>query len=83
MLGSMRVALARLLKDEDMTQVQQFPLSSSGPNSTLKLKLVLRVSVVFTYGLKCKIYETYSVMTVVKSFYLCLCVFVAFADSLP
>ncbi|KAM9500148.1 extended synaptotagmin-2 isoform 2-T2 [Clarias gariepinus] len=43
MLGSMRVALARLLKDEDMTQVQQFPLSSSGPNSTLKLKLVLRI----------------------------------------
>ncbi|XP_053537669.1 extended synaptotagmin-2 isoform X3 [Ictalurus punctatus] len=43
MLGNVRVALARLLKDEDMTLVQQFPLNSSGPNSTLKLKLVLRM----------------------------------------
>ncbi|MCI4377017.1 hypothetical protein PGIGA_G00198570 [Pangasianodon gigas] len=43
MLGNMRVALACLLKDEDMTLVQQFPLNSSGPNSTLKLKLVLRI----------------------------------------
>ncbi|KAG7330610.1 hypothetical protein KOW79_006832 [Hemibagrus wyckioides] len=43
MLGNMRVALAHLLKDEDMTLVQQFPLNSSGPNSTLKLKLVLRI----------------------------------------
>ncbi|GAA6074621.1 extended synaptotagmin-2 isoform X4, partial [Tachysurus ichikawai] len=43
MLGNMRVALTRLLKDEDMTLVQQFPLNSSGPNSTLKLKLVLRI----------------------------------------
>ncbi|XP_034159685.2 extended synaptotagmin-2 isoform X2 [Pangasianodon hypophthalmus] len=42
-LGNMRVALACLLKDEDMTLVQQFPLNSSGPNSTLKLKLVLRI----------------------------------------
>ncbi|XP_060731279.1 extended synaptotagmin-2 [Tachysurus vachellii] len=43
MLGNVRVALTRLLKDEDMTLVQQFPLNSSGPNSTLKLKLVLRI----------------------------------------
>ncbi|KAF4088728.1 hypothetical protein AMELA_G00058020 [Ameiurus melas] len=43
MLGNVRVALACLLKDEDMTLVQQFPLNSSGPNSTLKLKLVLRM----------------------------------------
>ncbi|TUF20353.1 Extended synaptotagmin-2 [Bagarius yarrelli] len=43
MLGNMRVALARLIRDEDMSLVQQFPLSSSGPNSTLKLKLVLRI----------------------------------------
>ncbi|XP_060771590.1 extended synaptotagmin-2 [Neoarius graeffei] len=43
MLGKVRVALVRLLKDEDMTLVQHFPLNSSGPNSTLKLKLVLRI----------------------------------------
>ncbi|XP_035392582.1 extended synaptotagmin-2-A [Electrophorus electricus] len=43
MLGGVRVALADLLADEDMTQTQQLPLNSSAPNSTLKLKMVLRI----------------------------------------
>ncbi|KAF7706788.1 hypothetical protein HF521_020042 [Silurus meridionalis] len=43
LLGRVRVALGRLLKDEDMTLVQQFSLNNSGPNSTLKLKLVLKI----------------------------------------
>uniref|UniRef100_A0A671NNC8 Extended synaptotagmin-2-like n=1 Tax=Sinocyclocheilus anshuiensis TaxID=1608454 RepID=A0A671NNC8_9TELE len=42
-LGSMRVALGSLLKEVDMTLNQQFPLQNSGPNSTLKLKMALRV----------------------------------------
>uniref|UniRef100_A0A673LVR2 Extended synaptotagmin-2-like n=1 Tax=Sinocyclocheilus rhinocerous TaxID=307959 RepID=A0A673LVR2_9TELE len=44
-LGSMRVALGSLLKEVDMTLNQQFPLQNSGPNSTLKLKMALRVGV--------------------------------------
>ncbi|KAL1271190.1 hypothetical protein QQF64_030206, partial [Cirrhinus molitorella] len=42
-LGSVRVALGSLLKETDMTLNQQFPLQNSGPNSTLKLKMALRV----------------------------------------
>uniref|UniRef100_A0A8C1H8C4 Extended synaptotagmin 2 n=1 Tax=Cyprinus carpio carpio TaxID=630221 RepID=A0A8C1H8C4_CYPCA len=42
-LGCMRVALGSLLKEADMTLNQQFPLQNSGPNSTLKLKMALRV----------------------------------------
>ncbi|XP_039511522.1 extended synaptotagmin-2 [Pimephales promelas] len=42
-LGCVRVALGSLLKEADMTQNQQFPLQNSGPNSTLKLKMALRV----------------------------------------
>ncbi|XP_072543259.1 extended synaptotagmin-2 isoform X2 [Salminus brasiliensis] len=42
-LGSARVPLAGLLADEDLTLTQQFPLSNSGPSSTLKLKMALRV----------------------------------------
>uniref|UniRef100_A0A8C2L5C3 Extended synaptotagmin-like protein 2b n=1 Tax=Cyprinus carpio TaxID=7962 RepID=A0A8C2L5C3_CYPCA len=44
-LGCMRVALGSLLKEADMTLNQQFPLQNSGPNSTLKLKMALRVGV--------------------------------------
>jgi len=44
-LGCVRVALGSLLKEVDMTQNQQFPLQNSGPNSTLKLKMALRVGV--------------------------------------
>ncbi|XP_059389236.1 extended synaptotagmin-2 isoform X3 [Carassius carassius] len=42
-LGSVGVAVASLLKEADMTLNQQFPLQNSGPNSTLKLKMALRV----------------------------------------
>uniref|UniRef100_A0A671MEQ6 Extended synaptotagmin-2-like n=1 Tax=Sinocyclocheilus anshuiensis TaxID=1608454 RepID=A0A671MEQ6_9TELE len=42
-LGSVRVAVASLLKEADMTLNQQFPLQNSGPSSTLKLKMALRV----------------------------------------
>ncbi|XP_051559944.1 extended synaptotagmin-2-like isoform X2 [Myxocyprinus asiaticus] len=42
-LGSVRVALSSLLTEVDMTLNQQFPLQNSGPSSTLKLKIALRV----------------------------------------
>ncbi|XP_005166502.1 extended synaptotagmin-2 isoform X3 [Danio rerio] len=42
-LGSLQVSLASLLNEVDMTLNQQFPLQSSGPNSTLKLKMALRI----------------------------------------
>ncbi|XP_036905418.1 extended synaptotagmin-2 isoform X2 [Sturnira hondurensis] len=42
-LGSLKVPLSRLLTSEDMTLNQRFQLSNSGPNSTLKMKLALRV----------------------------------------
>ncbi|KAK7176244.1 hypothetical protein R3I93_000490 [Phoxinus phoxinus] len=42
-LGSVQLALGSLLKEADMTLNQQFPLQNSGPNSTLKLKMALRV----------------------------------------
>lgn len=42
-LGSVQVALSSLLKEADMTLNQQFPLQNSGPNSTLKLKMDLRI----------------------------------------
>ncbi|XP_051755892.1 extended synaptotagmin-2 isoform X2 [Ctenopharyngodon idella] len=42
-LGSVRMALGSLLKEADMSLSQQFPLQNSGPNSTLKLKMALRV----------------------------------------
>uniref|UniRef100_A0A673LIJ8 Extended synaptotagmin-2-A-like n=1 Tax=Sinocyclocheilus rhinocerous TaxID=307959 RepID=A0A673LIJ8_9TELE len=48
-LGSVRVAVASLLKEADMTLNQQFPLQNSGPSSTLKLKMALRVGVSVCY----------------------------------
>ncbi|XP_056605530.1 extended synaptotagmin-2 isoform X2 [Triplophysa dalaica] len=42
-LGSVVVPLASLLQEVDMTLNQHFPLQSSGPRSTLKLKMALRV----------------------------------------
>ncbi|KAI7814894.1 putative extended synaptotagmin-2 [Triplophysa rosa] len=42
-LGILRVALASLLQEVDMTLNQHFPLQNSGPRSTLKLKMALRV----------------------------------------
>lgn len=48
-LGSVRLAVASLLKEADMALNQQFPLQNSGPNSTLKLKMALRVGVSVYY----------------------------------
>ncbi|KAJ8010224.1 hypothetical protein DPEC_G00072780 [Dallia pectoralis] len=42
-LGNLTVPLSGLLAEEDMTLTQQFPLKNSGPSSTIKLKLALRV----------------------------------------
>ncbi|XP_010639991.1 extended synaptotagmin-2 isoform X1 [Fukomys damarensis] len=42
-LGSLRIPLSQLLGSEDMTVNQRFQLSNSGPNSTLKMKIALRV----------------------------------------
>ncbi|XP_021096610.1 extended synaptotagmin-2 isoform X5 [Heterocephalus glaber] len=42
-LGSLRISLSQLLTSEDMTVNQRFQLSNSGPNSTLKMKIALRV----------------------------------------
>ncbi|XP_055785210.1 extended synaptotagmin-2 isoform X2 [Salvelinus fontinalis] len=42
-LGNLTVPLSGLLLEEDMTLTQQFSLRNSGPSSTLKLKLALRV----------------------------------------
>uniref|UniRef100_A0A8C5KY10 Extended synaptotagmin-2 n=1 Tax=Jaculus jaculus TaxID=51337 RepID=A0A8C5KY10_JACJA len=42
-LGSLRVPLSQLLTSDDMTINQRFQLSNSGPNSTLKMKIALRL----------------------------------------
>lgn len=42
-LGVLNVPLHRLLKDTDMTLDQRFQLENSGPNSFIKMKIVLRV----------------------------------------
>lgn len=42
-LGNLTVPLNILLAEEDMTLTQCFPLRNSGPSSTLKLKMALRV----------------------------------------
>ncbi|XP_016050020.2 extended synaptotagmin-2 isoform X2 [Erinaceus europaeus] len=42
-LGSLTVPLSQLLSSEDMTLSQRFQLSNSGPNSSLKMKLALKV----------------------------------------
>uniref|UniRef100_A0A8B9XME6 Extended synaptotagmin-2 n=1 Tax=Bos mutus grunniens TaxID=30521 RepID=A0A8B9XME6_BOSMU len=42
-LGNLRIPLSQLLAREDMTLNQRFQLSNSGPNSSLKMKLALRV----------------------------------------
>uniref|UniRef100_A0AAR2IN79 Extended synaptotagmin-like protein 2b n=1 Tax=Pygocentrus nattereri TaxID=42514 RepID=A0AAR2IN79_PYGNA len=67
MLGSVRVPLAGLLADEEMTLTQQFPLSNSGPSSSLKLKLALRVrhsisfhSVEYNTCIMCNVYVSIS-----------------------
>ncbi|XP_022070992.1 extended synaptotagmin-2 isoform X2 [Acanthochromis polyacanthus] len=42
-LGNLTVPLSGLLVEEDMTLTQCFPLKNSGPSSTVKLKMALRI----------------------------------------
>ncbi|XP_008432961.1 extended synaptotagmin-2-A isoform X1 [Poecilia reticulata] len=42
-LGTLALPLTRLLEAEDMTLSQRFPLKTSGPSCTLKMKMALRV----------------------------------------
>ncbi|KAK6490230.1 extended synaptotagmin-2-like isoform X1 [Huso huso] len=42
-LGTVNLPLINLMEAEEMTLTQRFPIKSSGPNSTLKLKLALRI----------------------------------------
>ncbi|KAM6900280.1 extended synaptotagmin-2 isoform 3-T3 [Xenentodon cancila] len=42
-LGNLTVPLNTLLLEDDMTLTQCFPLKNSGPNSTIKLKMALRI----------------------------------------
>ncbi|XP_068604543.1 extended synaptotagmin-2 [Brachionichthys hirsutus] len=42
-LGTLMLPLSRLLEANDMTLNQGFPLKTSGPSSTLKMKMALRV----------------------------------------
>ncbi|CAJ1082069.1 LOW QUALITY PROTEIN: extended synaptotagmin-2 [Xyrichtys novacula] len=42
-LGNLTVPLSSLLAEEDMTLNQCFPLRNSGPSSTIKLKMALRI----------------------------------------
>ncbi|CAN9506356.1 unnamed protein product [Ophioblennius macclurei] len=42
-LGNLTVPLSGLLAEEEMTLTQCFPLKNSGPSSTIKLKMALRI----------------------------------------
>ncbi|XP_048411363.1 extended synaptotagmin-2-A isoform X3 [Stegostoma tigrinum] len=42
-LGSFNLPLKNLLEAEDLTMDQRFQLNNSGPNSTLKMKIMLRI----------------------------------------
>uniref|UniRef100_A0AAX7VMX2 Extended synaptotagmin-like protein 2b n=1 Tax=Astatotilapia calliptera TaxID=8154 RepID=A0AAX7VMX2_ASTCA len=42
-LGNLTVPLSSLLVEKDMTLNQRFPLKNSGPSSTIKLKMALRI----------------------------------------
>ncbi|XP_058879291.1 extended synaptotagmin-2-like isoform X3 [Acipenser ruthenus] len=42
-LGTVNLPLINVMEAEEMTLTQRFPIKSSGPNSTLKLKLALRI----------------------------------------
>ncbi|MGH0170523.1 UNVERIFIED_CONTAM: hypothetical protein FKN15_002727 [Acipenser sinensis] len=42
-LGTVNLPLINLMEAEEMTLTQRFPIKSSGPNSTIKLKLALRI----------------------------------------
>ncbi|KAK5897743.1 hypothetical protein CgunFtcFv8_015221 [Champsocephalus gunnari] len=42
-LGNLTVPLSSLLTEENMTLTQSFPLKNSGPSSTIKLRMALRI----------------------------------------
>ncbi|XP_068529560.1 extended synaptotagmin-2 isoform X2 [Anas acuta] len=42
-LGNLKLPLSQLLESEDLTMHQRFHLSNSGPNSTIYMKIALRV----------------------------------------
>ncbi|XP_014112896.1 PREDICTED: extended synaptotagmin-2 isoform X1 [Pseudopodoces humilis] len=42
-LGNLKLPLSQLLESEDLTMHQRFHLSNSGPNSTINMKIALRV----------------------------------------
>ncbi|XP_034006195.1 extended synaptotagmin-2 [Trematomus bernacchii] len=42
-LGNLTVSLSSLLTEENMTLTQSFPLKNSGPSSTIKLRMALRI----------------------------------------
>ncbi|XP_074049347.1 extended synaptotagmin-2 isoform X3 [Macrotis lagotis] len=42
-LGNLKIPLSQLLASDDLTLNQRFQLSNSGPNSTIKMKIALRV----------------------------------------
>ncbi|KAM5157683.1 extended synaptotagmin-2 isoform 2-T2 [Mantella aurantiaca] len=42
-MGNLKIPLSQLLSSENMTINQRFQLNNSGPNSTLKMKIALRI----------------------------------------
>ncbi|XP_053324429.1 extended synaptotagmin-2 isoform X1 [Spea bombifrons] len=42
-MGNLRIPLSQLLNSEDLTINQRFQLNNSGPNSTIKMKIALRI----------------------------------------
>ncbi|KAM8967653.1 extended synaptotagmin-2 [Pelodytes ibericus] len=42
-MGNLRIPLSRLLESDDLTLNQRFQLNNSGPNSTIKMKIALRI----------------------------------------
>ncbi|KAM9308201.1 extended synaptotagmin-2 [Gastrophryne carolinensis] len=42
-MGSLKIPLSQLLSSEDMTINKRFQLSNSGPSSTIKMKIALRI----------------------------------------
>lgn len=46
-LGNFKLPLSQLLESEDLTMHQRFHLSNSGPNSTINMKIALRVLKLF------------------------------------
>ncbi|XP_018428248.1 PREDICTED: extended synaptotagmin-2 [Nanorana parkeri] len=42
-MGNLKIPLSKLLTSEDMTINQRFQLNNSGPNSTIKMKIALRI----------------------------------------